>query len=87
MACWASTQIGSRCTGCARPATPGGSEHGREQVAAAGRLARRRGALGLRLRCAADLPANEFWRALGFEPWTTSSGSASPRSPSPPPCC
>jgi GNAT superfamily N-acetyltransferase len=43
-------------------------EHGRALIAAAGRLARRRGALGLRLRCAADLPANEFWRALGFEP-------------------
>ena len=43
-------------------------EHGRDLVEQAARLARQRGALGLRLRCAEDLPANAFWRALGFEP-------------------
>jgi GNAT superfamily N-acetyltransferase len=40
--------------------------HGAQLVAELEHQARVAGATGIRLRCRADLEANEFWRSLGF---------------------
>lgn len=41
-------------------------DHGRQLVAAAAAYAAACGCHGISLRCADDLPSNQFWQALGF---------------------
>jgi GNAT superfamily N-acetyltransferase len=51
--------------------------HGRALVERVAQRARRTGCQGISLRCAADLPSNAFWQALGFAHVTTLPGGLS----------